>query len=248
MFSRRSGAVSWSMPIMRSIASPGIDRMSTNEMTETPNSTGMSSTSRRRMKVSMAPHEESSAECRVPRTHRWSLGTRHSALGSLLIEPDVAEFDVAAGGDVGVALDVGLHRFVLVGDEEADPGEVLEENGLDLLVDLGPSGLVGLLDALVDQCIDLGVGVVDEVGAGVGAEVGDDAVRIDVAAGAGHTNVEGAIGVDIGDHRRVLNEVQLSLDVDLLELLLEHDGGIGQKRVGRPRGDCRAEAILEPGL
>ena len=73
-----------------------------------------------------------------------------------------------------VALDVGLHRLVLVGDEEVDPGQVFEQDLLDLLVDLGPRRLVGLGDALVDQLVDLRVAVAGEVAALAGLEVGQD--------------------------------------------------------------------------
>ena len=53
-----------------------------------------------------------------------------------------------------VALHVALHRLVLVGDEETDPGQVLQQDFLDVLVDAGPLILIGRRDPLLDELVD----------------------------------------------------------------------------------------------
>src|SRR5688500_7398696 len=91
-------------------------------------------------------------------------GTVSDHCGSrLLVEPDVLDRIIGARRLVDVALDVRLHRLVLVRDEEVDPGQVLEQDVLNLLINPRPRLLVRLLHALGDQLIDLRIAVADAV-------------------------------------------------------------------------------------
>src|SRR5687768_4935998 len=104
-------------------------------------------------------------------------------------EPRRAERGIGAGRDVDVALDVILHGLVLVGDEESDPGEILQQQRLDLLIDARSLHLVGDGDPLVNQLVDLRVRVVNEVPALSRLEVlEDEGVRVDVGALASYGN------------------------------------------------------------
>ena len=69
-------------------------------------------------------------------------------------DPRRTESLIGTVRDVDVALDVVLHGLVLIGDEEIDPGKILQQQCLDLLVDSSPLLLIGDGDALVDQLID----------------------------------------------------------------------------------------------
>src|SRR5687768_13085649 len=121
-------------------------------------------------------------------------------------QPRRAERGVGAGRDVDVALDVVLYGFELVGYEEADPGEILQQQRLDLLIDTRSLLLVGNGDALVNQLVHLRVRVVDEVTALSRLEVlEDEGVRVDVGALTSYGNIVGLLEVDLIGHCRVLD-------------------------------------------
>src|SRR6266542_2848083 len=185
---------------------------------------------RRPQPTQQASREPSQEVREASREPSWQCHNfRASVTPGLFVEPDVPQRVVGARGDVRIALDVRLHRFELVGDVQVDPRHVVKQLLLQLLVDLLAFGLVRGRGARGDELVRFGAAVAHGVTGHARAEVAEiDVVGIDVGARAGHGQIEVVVEVvlDVGG---VFFEVDIGADADLLQLLLDHDRGVGQE-------------------
>src|SRR5262245_27379153 len=150
---------------MRATGSPGIRSMVSMTTKITPSSTGMVSTRRRTMKISMGqagaggrrrgdrPTPEGRAARRRPAPSGASPAPPRAARESLLVDPGLPEAEVVLDRVDDVALDVGPGDHDLLGVVDRDPERLLREDVLYLAVDLLPLRLVQAPPARLQQLV-----------------------------------------------------------------------------------------------